>query len=328
MRRRDFIILLAGAMGGWPSAMRAQEKAMPVIGYLSPGSPESDAFRLTGFRQGLNETGYVEGENVTIEYRWAQGQYDRLPALAADLVRRQVTVIAAAGIPPTFAAKAATSTIPIAFLVGVDPVKSSLIDSLKRPVGNMTGVAILSAELAGKRLDLLRELVPTAAVIVLLFNPASPEATETETSDLQDAARSLGLQLRRVPASTASEIDTAFKTLVEVRADALIVSTDPFFTNQRAQIVALAARHAVPAAYAWREYTVAGGLMSYGADIADSYRLSGIYTGKILKGTKPADLPVQQVVEKIKLVINLMTAKALGLTVPPSLLARADDVIE
>jgi putative ABC transport system substrate-binding protein len=328
MRRRDLLTLVAGTATLRPFATRAQQKAMPVIGYLSPGSPESDAFRLTGFRQGLNETGYVEGENVTIEYRWAQGQYDRLPALAADLVRRQVTVIAAAGIPPTFAAKAATSTIPIAFLVGVDPVKSSLIDSLKRPVGNMTGVAILSAELAGKRLDLLRELVPTAAVIVLLFNPASPEATETETSDLQDAARSLGLQLRRVPASTASEIDTAFKTLVEVRADALIVSTDPFFTNQRAQIVALAARHAVPAAYAWREYTVAGGLMSYGADIADSYRLSGIYTGKILKGTKPADLPVQQVVEKIKLVINLMTAKALGLTVPPSLLARADEVIE
>jgi putative tryptophan/tyrosine transport system substrate-binding protein len=326
-RRRDLIALLGSAIIGWPFGA-AQQGAMPVIGYLSPGSPESDAFRLTGFRQGLNETGYVEGQNVTIEYRWAQGQYDRLPALAADLVRRQVTVIATAGIPPTFAAKAATSTIPIAFLVGVDPVQSSLIDSLNRPGGNMTGVAILSAELAGKRLDLLRELVPTAAVIVLLFNPASPEATETETSDLQGAAHSLGLQLRRVPASTASEIDTAFGTIVELRAGALIVSTDPFFTNQRAQIVALAARHAVPATYAWREYAAAGGLMSYGADIPDSYRLSGIYTGKILKGTKPADLPIQRVAEKIKLVINLKTAKALGLTIPQSLLARADEVIE
>jgi putative tryptophan/tyrosine transport system substrate-binding protein len=327
MRRRDFIILLAGAMGGWPSAVRAQQKPMPVIGYLSAGSPESDDFRLTAFRQGLNETGYVEGRNVAIEYRWAPGQYDRLPALAADLVRRQVTVIAAAGIPPTFAAKAATSTIPIAFMAGVDPVEFGLIASLNRPGGNITGVAILTAELAGKRLELLHELVPTAAVIALLVNPTDPAATESETRHLQDAVRSLGLQLHILPASTPSEIDLAFGTLVELRAGALIVSTDPLFTNQRAQIVALAARHAVPAIYVWREFVAAGGLMSYGTDLTDSYRQAGIYTGKILKGTKPADLPVEQVV-KVQLFINLRAAKALGLTIPQVLLGRADEVIE
>ncbi len=310
MKRRDILALLGGVAVAWPVGARAQQP-MPVIGYLSAGSPESDDFRLIAFRQGLNETGYVEGQNVAIEYRWAPGQYDRLPALAADLVRRQVTVIAAVGIPPTFAAKAATSTIPIAFLAGVDPVEFGLIASLNRPGGNITGVAILTAELAGKRLQLLHD----------------PAATESEARNLQDAARSLGLQLHILPASTSSEIDSAFETLVELRAGALVVSTDPFFTNQRAQIVALAARHAVPAIYVWREFATAGGLMSYGTDLADTYRQAGNYTGKILKGAKPSDLPVQQVV-KVELVINLTTARTLGLTIPSHLLARADEVIE
>ena len=319
-------MLLGGAAVGWPLKARAQ-KPMPVIGYLSSGSPESDDFRATAFRQGLNETGYTEGRNVAIEYRWAPGQYDRLPALAADLVRRQVTVIAAAGIPPTFAAKAATSRIPIAFLAGVDAVEFGLIASLNRPGGNITGVAILTAELAAKRLELLHELVPSAAVIALLVNPTDPAATQSETRNLQDAIRSVGLQLHILPASTASEIDRAFGALVELHAGALIVSTAPLFTNQRAQIVALAARHAVPAIYVWREFVSAGGLMSYGTDLADTYRQMGIYTGKILKGAKPADLPVQQVV-KVELVINLNTARVLGLTIPHVLLGRADEVIE
>ena len=325
LRRRELAVLLGG-MIAWPLAARAQQP-MPVIGYLSPGSRESDGFRLTPFWQGLNETGYVEGENVAIEYRWAQGQHDRMPPLAADLVRRQVTVIAAAGIVPAFAAKAATSTIPIVFLAGVEPVQSGLVASLNRPGGNMTGVAIMTIELGAKRLQLLHELAPTAAFIALLVNPTNPAATESETKNLQDAARSLGLKVHILPASTASEIDAAFETLVELRAGALIVSTDPFFTNHRPQIVALAARHVVPAIYDYREYPVAGGLMSYGPDLADSYRLAGVLTGKILKGAKPADLPVQQVV-KVELVINLTTAKTLGLTIPQALLGRADEVIE
>src|SRR6516162_2867168 len=323
MRRRELMLLLVGMMTA-TRALRAQQKAMPVIGYLSAGSPD---FRLVAFRQGLNETGYAEGQNVAIEYRWAPGQYDQLPALAADLVRRRVTVIAAVGIPPTFAAKAATSTIPIAFLVGIDPIEFDLIASLNKPGGNITGVAILTAELAAKRLELLHELVPTAAVIALLVNPTDPAATQSETRNLQDAVRSLGLQLHILPASTPSEIDRAFGTLVELHADALVVSTDPLFTNQRAQIVALAARHAVPAIYVWREFVEAGGLMSYGTDLTDSYRQAGIYTGKILNGAKPADLPVQQVV-KVQLFINLTTAKALGLTIPLTLSGRADEVIE
>jgi len=327
MLRREFITLIGGAAAAWPLAARAQQPAMPVIGWLSPGSPEPDSFRLTSFRQGLSETGYVENQNVAIEYRWAEGQHDRMPGLASDLVRRQVTVIVAAGIVPAFAAKAATSTIPIAFLAGVDPVETGLTASLNQPGGNMTGVAILTVELVGKRLQLLHELVPAVAVVAFLVNPTDPAATESETRNLQDAARSLGLQMHILPASTASEIDTAFETLVELRAGAFIVSTDPFFTNHRAQIVALAARRAVPAIYDYREYATAGGLMSYGPDLADSYRLAGTYTGKILKGAKPADLPVQQVV-KVELVINLTTAKALGLTIPQVLLGRADEVIE
>jgi putative ABC transport system substrate-binding protein len=300
---------------------------MPVIGYLSAGSSESDDFRLIGFRQGLAETGYVEGQNVAIEYRWAPGQYDRLPALAAGLVRRQVTVIAAAGIPPILAAKAATSTIPIISLLGIDPVEFGVIASLNRPGSNMTGVAVLSAELAGKRLELLHELVPTAAIAAVLVNPTNPAATESETRSLEDATRGLRLQLQILPASTGSEIDAAFGALVKLKAGALVVSGDPFFINQRAQIVTLAARCAVPAIYISREFATAGGLMSYGADLADTHRQLGIYTGKILKGAKPADLPVQQVV-KVELVINLTAAKALGLTIPLTLSGRADEVIE
>ena len=326
MRRREFITLVGGAAVTWPFAARAQQ-ALPVIGYLTTGSQESDPIRVSAFQQGLRETGYVEGQNVVIEYHWAQGQYDRLSNLAADLVRRQVTVIVAiGGTPSVLAAKAATSTIPIIFNIGLDPVPLGLVASLNRPGGNMTGVAILQAELAAKRLELVHELLPTAAVVALLVNPTNPY-TELETKAVREAARSLALQLRVLRASTASDIDAAFATLVELRAAALVVSVDSFLTSRNDQIVALAARHAVPAIYGWREFAAAGGLMSYAPSLADGYRQVGVYAGKILKGAKPADLPVQQVV-KVELVINLKTAKALGLTVPPSLLARADEVIE
>jgi ABC-type uncharacterized transport system substrate-binding protein len=317
--------LLCGA-AALPLVAHAQQP-MPVIGYLSPGSAESDEFRLTAFRQSLKEIGYVEGENVAIESRWAQGQYDRLPVLAEDLVHHQVAVIVTPAAPPAFAAKAATSTIPIVFVLGIDPVQSGLVASLNRPGGNVTGVANLTAELAGKRLDLLHELVPTAAAVALLVNPTNTSNSELETRSLRDVSRSLGLQLHVLPASTASEIDAAFGTLVELRAGALVVSVDPFFTNRRNQITALAARRAVPAIYGWREYPAEGGLMSYGTNLADTYRLAGIYTAKILKGASPADLPVEQAV-KLDLVINLKTAKALGLTIPQTLLGRADEVIE
>jgi putative ABC transport system substrate-binding protein len=325
MTVRDLIALVAAAAIAWPIGARGQQP-MPVIGYLSPGSPESDAFRLTAFRQGLNETGYVEGQSVAIEYRWAQGQNDRLPALAADLVRRQVTVIAAGGPPSVLAAKAVTSTIPIVFVLGIDPVQSGLVASLNRPGGNITGVALISAELAGKLLDLLHEFVPAAAVVALLVNPTNP-VSDSVTRNLQDAARSLGLRLHVLRASTVSEIDAAFGTFIELRAGALVVAGDPLFTNQRNQIVALAARHALPAIYNARLYPAAGGLMSYGPDLADTFRQAGVYTGKILKGAKPADLPVEQVV-KVELIINLTTAKTLGLTIPQALLGRADEVIE
>jgi putative tryptophan/tyrosine transport system substrate-binding protein len=325
VKRRGPVALVAAAAVAWPLTVRAQQP-MLVIGYLSPGSPESDGFRLTAFRQGLGEMGYVEGQNVAIEYRGAEGQNDRLPALAAELVRRQVTVIAAGGPPPAFAAKTATSTIPIVFVLGIDPVQAGLVASLNRPGGNITGVVILSEELTAKRLDLLHELVPTAAVVAVLVDPTNP-VSDPQTRILQDAARSLGLQLPVLRASTATEIDAAFGALPELRAGALVLAGGPFFTNQRAQIVALAARHAVPTIYGVRLFPAAGGLMSYGTDLADSFRQAGVYTGKILKGAKPADLPVQQVV-KVELVINLKTAKTLGLTIPLPLLGRADEVIE
>ena len=326
MRRREFLALL-GAAAAASLATRAQQP-MPVIGYLSVGSPETDNIpgRLVAFRRGLSETGYVEGQNVAIEYRWAEGEYDRLPALAADLVHRPVSLIVAQNAPAAFAAKAATSTIPIVFDSGIDPVQSGLVASLSRPGGNITGVALLTVELMGKRLELLHELLPKAAVVTLLVNPGNP-VTDAESKSLQEAAGSLGLRTHELRAGSPSEIEAAFETLAGLRADALVVSVDTLFTSQREQIVALAARHAVPAIYGWRLFPAAGGLISYGSDIADSYRQLGVYTAKILKGAKSADLPVQQVV-KLDLVINLRTAKALGLTIPPLILARADEVIE
>jgi putative ABC transport system substrate-binding protein len=327
LRQSRLIVALTLGLLAWLRPVEAQQP-IPVIGYLSVGSPESDNIpsRLVAFRQGLSETGYVEGQNVAIEYRWAHGQYDRMPVLAADLARRPVSVIVAPGVPPALAAKAATATIPIVFNVGIDPVQSGLVASLNRPGGNVTGVAVLNAELTGKRLELLHEMAPAGAVVALLVNPTNRNL-EPEVKAAQDSARSLGLELHILPASTASEIDAAFATLVAQRAGSVVVVGDPFFTSRRAQIVVLAGRHAVPAIYVWRQFTEAGGLMSYGADLADGYRQSSILTSKILKGAKPADLPVQQVV-KLELIINLKTAKALGLAIPHTLSARADEVIE
>jgi putative tryptophan/tyrosine transport system substrate-binding protein len=324
--RRELLAALSGAVLAWPLAARAQQPAMPVVGFLHGASPEGYAPMVTAFRQGLKEAGYVEGHNLAVEYRWAEGHYDRLPALAADLVHRQVAVIVTGGTPPALAAKAASSTIPIVINVGIDPVQIGLVASLNRPGGNVTGLALLTVELAAKRLELLHELLGTATVVAMLVNPTTP-LTEPETRGVRDAARSLGLQMHVLNASSESEIDTAFRTLVELRAGALVVSVDLFLNNQRAQIVALAARHAVPAIYGVREFATAGGLMSYGNDLADAYRQSGIYAAKILKGAKPADLPVQQVV-RVEFVINLKTAKTLGLTFPITLLGRADEVIE
>jgi putative ABC transport system substrate-binding protein len=312
MRRRELVLLLGGAMTA-ARAPRAQQKAMPVIGYLHYGSPGSFAPFLAAFRQGLSETGYVEGQNVAIEYRWAEGSYDRLPALAADLVGRKVDVIAAFGPPSARAAKSATSTIPIVFSVG-DPIEQGLVASLARPGGNLTGVSTMGPELISKRLELLSELVPQAGVIALLVNPNNSN-TERSIGDMQEAARTKGVQLHILKAGTESEIDAAFATGVQ-HAGALVLGGDPFFGNRREQLVALAARYAVPAIYEWREFAAAGGLISYGSSLTSVYRQAGIYAGKILKGTKPTDLPVQQPTT-FELVVNLKTAKALGLTVPP-----------
>jgi putative ABC transport system substrate-binding protein len=327
MKRREFITLLAGAGAAWPLAARAQQPAMPVIGFLDVRSPEALGERLRGFRQGLQQTGYVEGENVAIEYRWAENQTDRLPALAADLVRRRVAVIVTAAPPPAFAAKAATTTIPIVFNVGSDPVKLGLVASLARPGGNLTGISILSVELSAKRLELLREVVPRAIRVAVLVNPANPSITETTLGELEPASRAMGLQIQVLKASTSREINEAFATFLHERPDALFVALDAFFNSRRVQLVNLASRYTMPATFVFREFVEVGGLMSYGPDIMDAYRQMGIYVGRILKGAKPVDLPVVQA-SKYELVINAEAARMLGLTVPPTLLSTADEVIE
>jgi putative ABC transport system substrate-binding protein len=324
VRRREFITLLGGAAAAWPLAARAQH--VPVIGFLRSTSIERSMHLVSAFRQGLKEAGYSEGENVTIEYRSAEGQYDRLPELAADLIQRQVKVIVATGgNAPALAAKALTSTIPIVF-TGVDPVQAGLVASLSRPGGNVTGVNLLSTEIGSKRLGLLHELAPNATTIALLNNPKGPDV-EGHLQDVQSAARSLGKQIRVLNAASESEIDAAFVAMARERLGALLVNTDPFLSSRRDQIVTLANHYKLPALYEWRELAVAGGLVSYGPSHTEPYRLVGIYTGRILKGAKPSDLPVIQST-KFELVINLKTARALGIEVPPTLLARADEVIE
>ena len=326
MRRREFITLLGGS-AAWPLAARAQQPTMPVIGFLHPQSSDGFTEPLRGFRQGLNDTGYSEGDNVAIDYRWADNQVDRLPALAGDLVRKQVAVIVAiGGTDSARAAKAAATTIPIVFNVGDDPVKLGLVSSLSRPGGNVTGVNFFSVELAAKRLELLLELVPRATRVAVLVNPAVA-AGEPTVRDAQGAARAMGLQVHVLNASTGREIDAAFATLARERPDALLVGTGPPFTARRVQLVQLAAYHKIPAIYALRQNAEIGGLMTYGASLTDAYRQVGVYTGRILKGAKPADLPVVQA-SKFELVINVQTARMLGLTVPQSLLSTADEVIE
>ena len=324
--RRDFICLLGGA-AVWPVTARAQQPAMPVIGFLNSTSPSAWAHLAAAFRQGLSEMGYVEHRSVGIEWRWAEGRYERLPALAADLVRREVAVIVATGgVSSALAAKAATTVIPIVFTTGQDPVKTGLVASLNRPGGNLTGLNLFVSQMEGKRLGLLREFVPTAALIGVLLNPTNPN-TEGQLKDVQEAAREIGQQIHIVHASSEHDFAAAFATLTQLRVKALLVGADPFFNSRRDDIVGLAARHALPAMYEQREHVVAGGLMSYGTSLSEGYRQAGLYTGRILKGEKPADLPVFQS-SRFEFVINLTTAKALGIEVPPSLSARADEVIE
>jgi ABC-type uncharacterized transport system substrate-binding protein len=326
MKRREFITLLGGA-AALPLSARAQQAAIPVIGFLHPTSADAFPDRLRGFRQGLKETGYVEGDNVMISYRFAENQTDRLPAMAGELVRSPVAVIAAANSPAALAAKAATTTIPIIFIAPEDPVRLGLVASLARPGGNLSGINLVSGELTAKRLGLLRELVPRAARVAVLVNQANIANTETTARDVKAAAHDIGLQIQVLSASTSREIDAAFATLARERFDALFVGSDPFFTSRRVQLAILAARHSIPSIYGTREIAEVGGLMSYGANIPDAWRQAGAYVGRILKGDKPADLPVVQSA-RFELVINLPTASALGLDVPPTLLARADEVIE
>jgi putative ABC transport system substrate-binding protein len=324
--RRTFVAALGGA-AAWPLAARAQQAALPVVGFLNPAAPDATADRLRGFRQGLKDIGYVEGENVAIEYRWADGHSDRLPAMAAELVRQQVAVIAAMSGDAPLAAKAATKTIPIVFAVGEDPVQLGLVASLARPGGNLTGVNFFNYELVAKRLELLRELVPKAAHVAVLVNPTSTVNSETTVSEVEAAGRAMGLQIHILKASTSGEIDAAFATMVRERIDALFVGPDTFLNSRRVQLALLAARHAVPATYAQREYPEAGGLISYGTNITDAFHQVGVYVGRILKGAKPADLPVVQA-SKFELVINAQAARILDITIPQSLLTTADEVIE
>jgi putative ABC transport system substrate-binding protein len=327
VNRRNFITLLSGAAAAWPLAARAQQTAMQVIGFIRDGTADASAHYVAAFRKGLSEVGVVEGQNVTVEYHWLEGRHDRLPALMADLVRRQVAVMATVGNVPTLAAKAATATIPIVFGVGDDPVRLGLVASFARPGGNATGINFLNQEVASKRLRLLHELVPNAVRVALLVNPANAAGTETALRIVQEAAPTIGLQIQILKASTSREIDAAFATIEREHPDALFVSGDAFFISRAVQFATLTARSRIPATYAGREFVAVGGLMSYGTSIADAHRLAGIYTGRILKGEKPADLPVMQPI-KFELIINLQTARSLGIEVPPGVLSIADEVIE
>ena len=327
MKRRQFIKLFGGAVVAWPIGARAQQPTMPIIGFLNAASPQGYARNLAAFLKGLGDIGYVDSQNAAIEYRWAEGQIDRLPAMAADLVRRHVDVIAATSTPAALAAKAATPTIPIVFETGADPIQLGLVASLNRPGGNVTGVTQTNNEITPKRLQLLHELLPTAKVMALLVNPADRALAEITTKDVQAAALTLGLELHVLNASSESDFHGVFANLIQLRASGLVIGTGPFFNSQVEQLAALAVRNAVPAIYESREFVAAGGLIGYGSDIAGSYRLAGNYTGRILKGDKPADLPVQEAT-KVELYINMRTAKALGITFPLPMLGRADEVIE
>jgi putative tryptophan/tyrosine transport system substrate-binding protein len=327
MRRREFIAFVGGIAAAWPLAVRAQQPAIPVIGFLNAASSKGLARPLSAFLKGLGETGYVEGQSVAIEYRWAEGHNDRLPAMAADLVRRQVTVIAATSTPAALAAKAATSTIPIVFETGGDPIRLALVDSLNRPAGNVTGVTQINQETVPKRLELLHELLPAAGVMGLLVNPADPALAEADASVALAAAHSLGLELHVLNASTERDFDGVFAKLIQLRGGGLVIGGDVLFTSRIEQLAALTVRHKMPAVYQWREFAAAGGLLSYGSNVSDSYRLAGVYTGRLLKGDKPANLTVHQAT-KVELYINLKTAKALGITVPLPLSGRADELFE
>ena len=327
MRRREFITLLGGAATAWPLVARAQQAAAPVVGYLSATSPDEGEPNAAAFRRGLQEAGYVEGKNVAIEYSWAEQQIDRLPAMAADLVKRRVTVIAAVTTPAVLAAQAATTTIPIVFEAGSDPVRLGLVTNLNRPGGNVTGVTSLIVEVAPKRLELLHELLPTAKVMALLVNPADRALAQAQAREVLSAARNRGLELHILNVSSERDFDVVFADLKRLRVGGLVIGGGSVFLRGIDKLAALTVRHAVPAIYQWRAFPVAGGLMSYGSDILDSYRLAGVYTGRVLKGENPAELPVVQA-SKFELVINLKTAKALGINVPPSMQARADEMIE